>query len=293
VIDGMKVIDAHVHVWEADRPDRPRSMQVTPHIPELKLAEEYVPDMDTAGVDIAIQIPPAFVGVDNQYSFEAAESFPGRFFVFGLFNLMENDPAGRLERFVEQEWAVGVKLFFFGTAIEAAPDSSMLRPFWETAERLGIPISITAPGVLDKILTVLQRHPNLNVLLDHFTLHRARDIEFPADGLLRAPTESLSAQVDRLGAFLPFEQVRLKLSGLIEMSEEPFPFRDLHPHVRDMFEMFGASRIAWGANYPYVLKVCAYEQAVRWPQSCDFLERAQLERLMSGTMEELLPLGAR
>jgi predicted TIM-barrel fold metal-dependent hydrolase len=285
----MKVIDAHVHVWEADRPDRPRSMSLTPHMSEVNPAEDYVALMDSAGVDVAVQIPPAFVGVDNQYSFEEAKRFRGRFFVFGLFNLMERNPAERLRSFMQEEWAAGVKLFFFGTAIEAHPDSSMLRSFWETAEELRIPISVTAPGVLDKLLTVLNRHPDLILLLDHFTLHRARDIQFPPDGLLRAPTEPLSAQTDRLRSFIPFEGVRLKLSGLIEMSEEEFPFRDLHPYVKEMFEMFGASRIAWGANFPYVLKVCPYEQAVRWPQSCDFLDRAQLERIMSGTVGELLP----
>jgi predicted TIM-barrel fold metal-dependent hydrolase len=287
----MRVIDGHVHVWEADRPDRPRSMNLTPHVPDVNLADDYVALMDSTGVDAAAQIAPAFVGVDNQYSFEAAERFPGRFFVFGLFNLMEKSPADRLKAFVEQEWAAGVKLFFFGTAIEPAPDSPMLRPFWETAERLRIPIAITAPGLTDKMLAVLDRHPELRLLLDHFTLHRARDLEFPPDGLLRAPTEPVSVQTERLEGYIPFEGVRLKLSGLIEMSEEPFPFRDLHPHVEQMLDMFGASRIAWGANYPYVLKVCPYEQAIGWLQACDFLDRAQLERVMSETIEEyLLPV---
>lgn len=292
MVDGMKVIDAHVHVWEGDRPDRPRSIALTPHLPELNLAQDYVGSMEAAGVDVAMQIPPAFVGVDNQYSFEAAEQFPGRFFVFGLFNLMEKGPADRLKAFVEQDWAVGVKLFFFNTAIEAAPDSSMLRPFWETAEQLRIPISVTAPGLTDKMVTVLNRHPELILLLDHFTLHRSRDVQFPPDGLLRAPTEPLSAQTQRLEHYVPFQHVHLKLSGLIEMSEEGFPFKDLHPYVKEMVEMFGAERIAWGANHPYVLKVCPYEQAVTWPQSCDFLDRAELERIMSTTIEGLLPADA-
>ena len=62
----MLIVDSQVHVWPPDRPDRPLlrdGRENSPHRYETLLA-----DMDRAGVDRAILVPPSIEGDRNDYA---------------------------------------------------------------------------------------------------------------------------------------------------------------------------------------------------------------------------------
>src|SRR5687768_10525987 len=77
----MLITDAQVHLWEVDRPGRPwlARPQRPPHRPHGFSAEEMLTEMDAAGVDRAVIVPPHWVGDSNASAFEAAARYPGRF----------------------------------------------------------------------------------------------------------------------------------------------------------------------------------------------------------------------
>lgn len=74
----MLITDAQVHLWEPNRPDRP--WPGTPIRPPHRLngfsAEETLVEMDLAGVDRAVVVPPNWVGDNNQTALEAAARYP-------------------------------------------------------------------------------------------------------------------------------------------------------------------------------------------------------------------------
>src|SRR5712691_5631662 len=88
----MMITDAQVHIWELSRPDRPwlpgaTSSGGTVLKPNGFSAEDMMAEMDAAGVDRAIIVPPAVVGFNNATALEAAAKYPRRFAVMGLFDL--------------------------------------------------------------------------------------------------------------------------------------------------------------------------------------------------------------
>jgi predicted TIM-barrel fold metal-dependent hydrolase len=74
----MLIIDAQVHLWAADRPDRPwpRNRGAVPHRPTPFLEADLLAAMAGAGVDRAVIVPPSWEGDRNDLALAAAERHP-------------------------------------------------------------------------------------------------------------------------------------------------------------------------------------------------------------------------
>ena len=77
------IVDAQVHLWKANTPDRPWLPGRVAQLPEPFLIEKLVPMMDEAGVDRAVIVPPSWEGDRNDYALEAVRRYPTRFAVMG------------------------------------------------------------------------------------------------------------------------------------------------------------------------------------------------------------------
>src|SRR5262245_2472914 len=72
--EDMKIADVQVHLWEPERPDRPwGKLARPPHRPNGFSAEEMLAEMDAAGVDRAIIVPPTWAGDSNDWALAMAE----------------------------------------------------------------------------------------------------------------------------------------------------------------------------------------------------------------------------
>ena len=81
----MTVIDAQVHIWGAETPERPwpPGGAALAHRPTPLGKDELLRDMDAAGVDHAIIVPPSWEGDRSDLAREAALLHPDRFAVMG------------------------------------------------------------------------------------------------------------------------------------------------------------------------------------------------------------------
>jgi len=100
-----------------------------------------------------------------------------------------------------------------------------------------VPIMVYAPASVRKIEEVAARHPGLRLVVDHLALgvHARGNLAFVE-----------LADVCRL-ARLP--NVAVKASALPCHSTLPYPFRDLHPHIRRVYDSFGPERMFWGTDW--------------------------------------------
>src|ERR1700737_4161274 len=62
MLKGIRVLDSHVHLWEAERQDRLRTRQLASHVPDAHLAEDFIPVLTEGGGDAVIQVTPTHVG---------------------------------------------------------------------------------------------------------------------------------------------------------------------------------------------------------------------------------------
>ena len=76
----MRIVDAQVHIWAADSADRPwpTSGRSAPHRPEPFSAADLLAEMDAAGVDRVVIVPPSWEGDRNDLALAACRQHPAR-----------------------------------------------------------------------------------------------------------------------------------------------------------------------------------------------------------------------
>jgi predicted TIM-barrel fold metal-dependent hydrolase len=106
----MMIIDAGVHVWRPEAPDRPWMPGRKAHLPEPLTYEKFSAMMKEAGVGHAILVPPSWEGDRVDYSLEAAQKYPNRFAVMGRFPINKPEERSKLETWRDQKGMLGVRL---------------------------------------------------------------------------------------------------------------------------------------------------------------------------------------
>jgi len=86
---------------------------------------------------------------------------------------------------------------------------------------------------------VLERHPQLRVVVDHAAK--------PAIG-----GGSGAAWRSDITAVAQFPNVACKLSGLVTEAPANWTIDDLRPYVEHLLTCFGAERLIWGSDWPVV-----------------------------------------
>ena len=110
----MTITDAQIHIWQADRPDRPWDPQQAPQLPEPFGADDAIALMDANGVDRAVLVPPLLTGfnpaIANAYALEAATAHPDRFAIVGRFDPRPADAREQLAGWLDQPGMKGIRL---------------------------------------------------------------------------------------------------------------------------------------------------------------------------------------
>jgi predicted TIM-barrel fold metal-dependent hydrolase len=119
---------------------------------------------------------------------------------------------------------------------------------WSAAERTGIPVMMSAHGMMPAVDRVAERHPGLRLVVDHLGIR----------GGLKAP--EAFAGLPELFALARRPNVAVKASALPCYSAEPYPFRDLHEPIRRVYDTFGPRRMFWGTDWTRL--PCPWRQAV-------------------------------
>jgi L-fuconolactonase len=242
----VRITDSQVHIWAADSPSRPwpaggaaRAQRPVPF--EMS---DLVAEMDAAGVDRAVIVPPSWEGDRNDVALAAAAQFPERLAVMGRITL-GRPSAGDFSAWRDQPGMLGVRLtFLLGGRVEDA------EWFWPKAEAAGLPVMIFGPGQTEEFGGVARRYPDLRLIVDHLNLATGSGIA-DLDGVLE-PLLLLSS----------LDNVAVKLSALPCLLGADDSFETLVPHIRRVVDAFGASRCMWGSDIsrlpcPYPLWVDA------------------------------------
>jgi predicted TIM-barrel fold metal-dependent hydrolase len=230
-------IDIHPHVIAEDERRYPRAplggKQSDWSRERPVSAERMLAAMDRAGIEKSVLVQASTCyGHDNSYVADAVAAHPQRFAGVFSVDMLAPDAPHKIE-YWRSKGLSGLRVFIAGhtTAQDARLDDPRSFPAWECAVEAGLPIcvQVRAPG-LDQLEVLLQRFPKARVILDHM----ARPVV--VDGPPYAKAASLFA-------LARYENLYLKLTT--------HNLRDAPPgFLAGVVKLFGASRVAWGSNYP-------------------------------------------
>ena len=246
----MFIVDAQVHIWGADRPDRPwpagRAVNAQKPYPVTK--EMVFEKMTEAGVDRAVLVPPSWEGDYNDLVLEAARWHPDRFGAMGRITLTKPESRALVPTWKQQRGMLGIRLTFHHPDDRKWLFDGTADWIWPAAERAGVPIMVYAPTSVRKLEEIASRHPGLRLVIDHLALgvHARGNLAFVE-----------LADVCRLARCA---NVAVKASALPCHSTMPYPFVDLHPHIRRVYDSFGPERMFWGTDWTRL--PCPWREAV-------------------------------
>jgi predicted TIM-barrel fold metal-dependent hydrolase len=246
----MRIVDAQVHLWGADTPDRPwpagRAVQAQKPYPVTR--EALLLQMDLAGVSRIVIVPPSWEGDRNDLALEAARLYPDRFAVMGRLALEKPESRSLVPDWKKQPGMLGMRFTFHTDLQRPWLTDGTADWLWSAAERAGIPLMVLVPGSLDVIDRVAERHPGLKLTIDHVGLNR----------LEKGP--NVFEDMPKVCALARRPNVAVKASGMPSLSQQPYPFRDLHPHIQRLVEAFGPRRVFWGTDLTRM--PCSYRECI-------------------------------
>jgi len=265
------IVYAQVHLWKAESPDWPWVPGMRPQMPEPFTIEKLVPLMDEAGVDRAVIVPPSWPGDRNDYGIEATKRYPNRFAVMGRIPLANPQSAELLPKWREQPGMLGVRLTFLGPAAKWLSDGTA-DWFWPAAEKAGLPVMFLAPGKGADMVRVAERHPQLQLIVDHMGMSLS-------DEAIRAG--NFQGAIDDTLLLARFPNVSLKLSSAPTYSKEPYPYRDINPHIKRLFDAFGPQRCYWGTDITNAFNKATYGQRIsHFTEELPFLSEQDKDWIM-------------
>jgi predicted TIM-barrel fold metal-dependent hydrolase len=147
------------------------------------------------------------------------------------------------------------------------PTDGTMDWLWPAAEKAGIPIALMATDFLPTVATVAERHPGLHLLVDHFG--RARG----------AKDDAAFANTAEVAALAKYPNVALKATGAAGESSEPYPYRNIHKYIRQLYDAYGPQRFFWGTDITRM--PCSWKECVTmFTEEMPFLEGRDLELVM-------------
>jgi predicted TIM-barrel fold metal-dependent hydrolase len=251
------IVDSQLHLWAPETPERPwiPGGQARAHLAEPLTWQKALPLMDEAGVDRAIVVPPTWPGDDNDHALEAARAHPDRFAVMGRLAIEQPQARKLLPAWKSQQGMLGIRVAFNHEKASWITDGTA-DWLWPAAAQAGVPIMIFAPDAPERIGVIAQRNPELKLIIDHMGL------------ATRGPEKSrVGARIDLIAPLAKYPNVAVKLSAVPGFSTEPYPFKDMTPHLRRLIDAFGPQRCFWGTDlthqrgkYPYRQYVTHFEE---------------------------------
>jgi len=282
-------LDGHVHVWAP-----PKLADKYPYVGQLAGAagaeppiegtmEQLLEQMDAADVQGALIVQPGCHQFDHSYVSHALKRYPDR--LVGCL-LADPSPSGSGAAAISKLAKEGYRAVRFNPYLW--PDGEKMtnkegREMYKLAGELGLPVGhMPFKGLLnhiEEIETLLKEYPQTTCIIDHYGFCNAR----------------MGEDFERLLTLAAFPQVYVKVSAHFRVSNEEFPYVDLRTQIRRLVNAFGAHRVMFGTDFPWVMDKCGYVNAWSVIEEGDKVTNSSLltdeekQFLYSGTLLSLLP----
>ena len=243
------MIDAHQHFWRLDRGDYG---WLTPELGPIYRdfgPADLAPILARRAIDATILVQAAPTDRETTWLLDLALRTPFVAGVVGWVAFDAPDVADRIAALATERRLVGLR-----PMVQDEPDDDWLlrpalAPAFEAMIAHGLVFdALVLPHHLPRLQRVLERHPELRVVVDHGAKPRVRDGEIASWAALMA-------------TIAVHPQVSCKLSGLVTEAPPDAGLDTLRPYVATLLELFGPRRLLWGSDWPVVELAGGYD---RW-----------------------------
>lgn len=229
---------------------------------------ELLQQMEAAGVQRALLVPPRIEGGRNELSLEAAKRYPGHFAVMGKLDPDAADSREKMATWRAQPGMLGLR-FTLKHQLEALLTDGHMDWVWPAAEKADVPIYVAVIQSTAHIIgRIAERHPGLRLALDHLAI--ASD---------KQKDEAAFAGLDEVLALAKHRNVAVKVTAMPCYTTDEYPYRRLHPYLRRVYDAYGPHRMFWGSDLSR-LRGTYRECVTMFTEQMPWLSREDLEWIM-------------
>ncbi|MEQ1776445.1 MAG: amidohydrolase family protein [Burkholderiales bacterium] len=242
------IVDAQVHIWAANTPERPWPARHQPHRATPITADELLETMKNTGVDKAILVPPSWEGERNDVCIAAAQQYPDKFAVMGRFDPTLPESRTLIPTWKQQPGMLGMRFTFHRPVLQPLLTEGIVDFLWPQAEKAAVPVMMYLPQTLMPLVDkIAERHPGLKLIIDHLGMTQGKDAE-------------AFANLDKVLALAKRPNVAVKFSSIPMVMTEPWPYRGAQPYLQRVYDAFGPKRLFWASDWSRL--PCSYKQSL-------------------------------
>jgi predicted TIM-barrel fold metal-dependent hydrolase len=199
--------------------------------------------MDEGGVDAAVIHPPGWDPDSNALAVEAARQHPDRLAILGNFPLDKPESRGLVDSLKSRPGMLGLRFALLQPHQQTWLTDGSLAWLWPAAERAGMPVALIGANFVQAMGPIAERHRGLKLIIDHF-----------------GRPDPAWSNLPEVLALAKHPNVALKATGAPSYSSERYPYRDIHGHIRKLYDAFGPERMFWGTDITRM--PCSWRQCV-------------------------------
>lgn len=298
------VLDTHAHCWGPPSAEHPwTNSQIVGGSDEyasgdfledftvdvVYTGEKLLTDMDRVVVDEAVIVGyPIYPWTDNWYTVQVVEEYD-RFTGVVMIDQFADDAVEQLEDLMSVDGILGFRLGAgcpydqmwqrFDPTVDWLLDAIDEEEYWAAAAALDAAVHIwTLPSQLNQVVDFVDAYPELTYVIDHHSYIRG-DVR-PGEGAF-----------EQLGRLASYDNVLVKLSGVVTLSDEGYPYPDKHDHTVWLLEKFGRERVAWGSDWPNESNDATYLETLTWLEHVDELSDRDREWVTKRSFREHVGMG--
>ncbi|MBM3265423.1 MAG: amidohydrolase [candidate division Zixibacteria bacterium] len=259
-------IDAHGHVFAKVSAEFPRQVnEVMPAEHEAPVSE-LLGHMEKNGIDRAVLVQAGGSAFEHHaYLRHALRAYPDRFRGIALIPPeVWASPEDYMDSMCDDTGIVGFRINTIGGPLDpfAPVDVRMFDayPIWRHAAERDYVIWLYV-GARDAhlIAYLTDVFPQVRVVLNHLGVCPGEGkFRWDEKGRPRIDTPSYNPAFHTTYRLCKYENLTVHLSGQYAFSREEYPYRDLAGWHKSLLNHFGASRLMWATDFPWIYEAPGY-----------------------------------
>jgi L-fuconolactonase len=233
-------IDAHHHLWTLARGDYGwLTPKLAPIYRDFTFAD-LAPHLASGRIEGTILVQAAATEAETLFLLQIATGRETVRGVVGWTDFDATDGEARIEAMAAHDLLVGLR-----PMVQDIPDDDwLLRPalaplLTAMAGHRLVFDALVLPRHLARLLPIVDRHPELQFVLDHF-------------GKPALSTGELDVWRRDIALLAERDNIVCKLSGLVTEARPDWQLADLRGAVEHVISCFGPRRMLWGSDWPVV-----------------------------------------
>ena len=292
----MPRIDAHLHVFTKASSEFPREVSDVWPAEREESVEKLLGEMEKHQIDQAVLVQMAGASIENhRYLLQCLKAYPNRFLGIGLVPEGHPNPADHMAELTDNTGIIGFRFSTFGGPRDIFAKMDVREfaayPIWECAAERDYVLWLYPNAINAHLLPYLvQEFPQVRIVLNHLAVcPGAGKFSWDEFGRPQVQVTGYNLFMHTTYRLARFENVNVHLSGQYAFSKEEFPYKDLAGWHHGLLSGFGAKRLMWATDFPWILEEPGYGKLTTVIEELlPNLSEAELADIMGGNAKRIL-----